>query len=92
MIWPCSTRMPSSIITSRTLPPLASSTELLALPCWMATAGAVSTSTAGVRPNRKAMAAAISSTPTITSRMVRPREMRATKRPTNGAQAIHHAP
>ncbi|MNY71187.1 hypothetical protein D3C86_2094730 [compost metagenome] len=33
----------------------------------------------------------ISSTPMITSRMVRPREMRATNRPTNGAQAIHHA-
>ena len=33
----------------------------------------------------------ISSTPMITSRMVRPREMRATKRPTNGAQAIHQA-
>jgi hypothetical protein len=29
--------------------------------------------------------------PMITSRTVRPREMIATKKPTNGAQVIHHA-
>ena len=39
----------------------------------------------------KPMPVGAATTPSTNSRMVRPREMRATKVPTKGAQEIHHA-